>query len=201
MVAASEGAAFLFNLVVGFAIGVCTCVTLCCAQRGSSLEIIVAADQLRSLPGFRVQELLGTVELAGNELMSGPQLQWAVVRLFELNCCAIPLTAAGSGGILAVPARAVAGLDLGTQEGDVDVPLTGGPSVRSCTSFRFLRLLPTSRAGWKLFPKFQGNPSDSRQMDGYHTFRRWSKLLHGARDAAEPRKAVHCPLLAPRTQS
>ena len=31
---ASEGAAFLFNLAVGFVIGVCTCVTLCCAQRG-----------------------------------------------------------------------------------------------------------------------------------------------------------------------
>ena len=34
---ASEGAAFLFNFDEGFTIGVCTCVTLCCAQRGVSL--------------------------------------------------------------------------------------------------------------------------------------------------------------------
>ena len=82
-----------------------------------------------------VQELFGAEELAGEELASGLQLQWAtqtelpnVVRLFEVNCCAIPLTGAGGGGIFAVLARAVAGLDLGTQEGDVDLPLTGGPS-------------------------------------------------------------------------
>ena len=46
------------------------------------------------------------------------------------------------------------------------------------------RLLPTSRVSWKLSPKFQGNPSDFRQTDGYHTFRRWFELLHGTRDAA-----------------
>ena len=34
---------------MGFAIGVCTCVTFCCTHRSVSLEIIVAADQLRSL--------------------------------------------------------------------------------------------------------------------------------------------------------
>ena len=72
--------------------------------------------------------------IARDELTGSPQLQWAtqtevpsVARLFELNCCAIPLTAVGSGGIFAVLARAVVGLDLGTQE-DVDVLLTGGPS-------------------------------------------------------------------------
>ena len=49
---ASEGAAFLFNLVVGFAVGVCTCVTLC-THRSVSQEIIVTAEQRRSLPeGF-----------------------------------------------------------------------------------------------------------------------------------------------------
>ena len=42
---ASEGAALLFNLVVGFAVEVCTQVTLCCAQRGGSQEIIVAVEQ------------------------------------------------------------------------------------------------------------------------------------------------------------
>ena len=75
--------------------------------------------------------------MAGDELTSGLQLQWAtqtefpsVVRLFEFNCCAIPLTAAerGSGGIFAVLAGAVAGPDLVTQGSDVDVPLTDGPS-------------------------------------------------------------------------
>ena len=89
---ACESAAFLFNLVVGFAFGVCTCVTLCCAQRGVSREIIVAAEQLRSLPeGFRLEnlsveaslldsdvlELLGTEGLAVDELTSKLQLRWA----------------------------------------------------------------------------------------------------------------------------
>ena len=54
---ASEGAAFLFNLVVGFAIGVCTCVTLCCTHRLVSLEIILSAQQLRSLPFVNLREL------------------------------------------------------------------------------------------------------------------------------------------------
>ena len=81
-----------------------------------------------------VQKLLGTEELVGDELTSSPQLQWAsktkfpsVVRLFGLNCCAIPVKAVGRG-LLECPQEAVAGLDLGTQGGDVDVPLTGGPS-------------------------------------------------------------------------
>ena len=47
---ASEGVAFLFNLVVRSVIGVCACVTLRCAQRGTSREIIAAAEQLRSFP-------------------------------------------------------------------------------------------------------------------------------------------------------
>ena len=37
----SEGFAFLFNIAVGFVNGVCTCVTLCCAQRGVSRETIL----------------------------------------------------------------------------------------------------------------------------------------------------------------
>ena len=51
-----------------------------------------------------------------------------IVRLLELNCCAIPLTAAGGGSAFAVPVAAVAGLDLGMQGGDVVVPLADGPS-------------------------------------------------------------------------
>ena len=49
------GISFLFNPDVGFAVGVCTCVTLCCTHRSISRKIIVAAEQLRSLPeGFRL---------------------------------------------------------------------------------------------------------------------------------------------------
>ena len=94
-----------------------------------------------------VQELLGTEELSwlGDESMSGPQLQWTtqtefagVVRLFELNCCAIPLTAAGSGGILcsACNGGCCSGLRNAARR------CRRAPhrwTVRSCTSFRFFR--------------------------------------------------------------
>ena len=106
-----------------------------------------------------MQELLGTEELAGDESMSGPQLQWAtetefpsVVRLVELNCCAIPLTAAGCGGIFAVPAREVA----------------AHPSD-SCAVV-FIEIAADQR-----------DLSDSHQTDGYHMYRRWRELLHGTR--------------------
>ena len=51
---ASEGGVYLYKLIVGFAIGVCTCATtLDRTQRGVSREILVATEQLRSLPeGF-----------------------------------------------------------------------------------------------------------------------------------------------------
>ena len=82
---------------------------------------------------------------------------------------------------------------------DIDVPLTGGPSGAARPSGRISsRLVPAS---WRLSPKFQGNPSDSRQTDGYHTFRGWSALPHVTRDAGEQRKAVHCLLPAPRKDS
>ena len=87
-----------------------------------------------SLLGSDAQGLLGTEELAENELTSSPQLQWgthtefpSVVRFFELNCHAISLTVVAGGGIFSMPTRAVAGLDLGTRGGDVDVPIIGGP--------------------------------------------------------------------------
>ena len=64
-----------------------------------------------------VQENLRAGEVAGDELASGLQCQRAaqadllnVVRPFELACCGIPLTAAGGGGIFAVPATVVAWL-------------------------------------------------------------------------------------------
>ena len=43
---ASESGVYLFYLIAGFAIGVCTCATLCCTQRGVSREILVATEQL-----------------------------------------------------------------------------------------------------------------------------------------------------------
>ena len=159
-----------------------------------------------------VHSLLRTEELAGNEPVSGPQLQRAThaefpsnVRVLELNCCAILLTAAGSGGIFAILANAVAGLDLGTQGRREAKP--SFPSQKDRQELHILptlarwcssRMLPTSRASWILSPKFQRGPSDSRQTDGNHIQRRWSDLLHGTRDAAESIEAVCCLLPAPR---
>ena len=48
--AVSEKDAILFNLAVGFLVGVCSCVTIGWAQRGSSRENVVSAEQFRSLP-------------------------------------------------------------------------------------------------------------------------------------------------------
>ena len=56
-------------------------------------------------------------------------------------------------------------------------------------------------ASWKLSLMFHGNPSHSRQTDGYSTFQRWSALLHGTRYAAELRKAVHRLLPDPRKKN
>ena len=87
--------------------------------------------------------------MTGDELASGLQLQRVgqsdfpnVVRLFELDCCAIPLTAAG----------AVAWLELGTQGGEVEVPLTEGPSG---AAHRSDGVLPTSRVNWRSSPTLQ----------------------------------------------
>ena len=52
---AREVIAFHFNPALGFAVGVCKCVTLCCTHCLVSREIIVAGEQLRSWPeGFRL---------------------------------------------------------------------------------------------------------------------------------------------------
>ena len=85
--------------------------------------------------GSGVQELLGAEELTGDGLSSGLQLQWAiqtefpnVMRLFKTRLLRDSTHSSRFGGIFAVLASAVAGLDLGTQGCEVDVPLTGGPS-------------------------------------------------------------------------
>ena len=75
-----------------------------------------------------VPGILRAEEVAGDDLASGLQLQWAAQAEFPSVARLFELTVAGSGGIFAVLAGAVAGLDLGTQRGEVDVPLTGGPS-------------------------------------------------------------------------
>ena len=75
-----------------------------------------------------VQDLLGTEESSGDEPPGGSQLQRAthtelptIVKLHKLNCCVIPVTAAGGGSVFEVLAEAVAGLDFGAQGGEVDV--------------------------------------------------------------------------------
>ena len=50
------------------------------------------------------------------------------MKLHEVNCCAIPLPAAGGGGVIGVLAKAVASLDLETQGGKVIVLFADGPS-------------------------------------------------------------------------
>ena len=119
---------------------------------------------------------LRTEEVAGDEPVSGPQIQWAThaefpttVRLLEFNCCAIPLTAAGGGGVFAAPAKAVASLDFGR------------PSRRS--------------------PADGGGPSASHSTEGCHVHRRWSDLPHGTRDTAESTNAVYCRLPGPRKKN
>ena len=139
----------------------------------------------------RDRGLLGAEELAAEEPVSGPQLQWAthtefptIVRLLELNCCAVPLTAAGGGSVFAAPAKAVASLDVGdalearssfsSQMDRQELHI-----LRTLARWYSSRLLPSSRASWILSPKFQRGLSDSHQTDGCHIHRRWSDLLHG----------------------
>ena len=121
----------------------------------------------------------------------------SVVRLFELNCCAIPLTTVGSGGNFAAPARS----GRWTRFGDAGRRRRRAPhrwTVRNCTSFRFFRGgFFSSRASRKLSADLREESSwKSRQSDGYHTLRRWSALLRGLKDSAESRKAVRCLLAA-----
>ena len=57
-------------------------------------------------------------------------------------------------------------------------------SVGSCTSFRFL---PTSKASWKSFPRFQETSSNFRQMNGGYTLLRgfalWYRLAQSRQKA------------------
>ena len=120
------------------------------------LLVRTALEMEAGLLDSQVQEVLGAEEVTGRGLASGLQLQWAAqdeipnVRLFELDCCAIPLTAAG--GMFAGPSGAVGGRALGTQ---------GGVLLTSCTSFVLLRELPTSRVSLRSSPKFQLEPPAS----------------------------------------
>ena len=92
-----------------------------------------------------VQVLFGAEEFAGDEPVNGPQFQWAthtefpsVVRLFELNCCSIPLTAAGRWRHFCSACKSSGQSRLG----DAERQSRRSPrrwTVRSCTSFRLLR--------------------------------------------------------------
>ena len=61
--------------------------------------------------------------------------------------------------------------------------LDSGVLSGNCISFRFLHsdsfrdCRRPREPGWKLSPKFQGNPFDSLQTDGCYTVRRWFALL------------------------
>ena len=121
-----------------------------------------------------------------------------IVRLLELNCCAIHLTAAGGGSAFAVPVAAVVGLDLVMQGGEVVVPLADGPSgvahpSDSCPVV-FIEIASDLEGQLNKNQKFHRGVSNSHQTDGCHIHRRWSDLLHGTRDAAESTKAVYCLL-------
>ena len=62
----------------------------------------------------RLQRSEVCCEAGGLQLQRAAHAEFPnVVRLFELDCCAIPLRTAGGGGIFAVLAGAVAVLDLG----------------------------------------------------------------------------------------
>ena len=92
--------------------------------------------------------------------------------------------------------RAAVGLDLGTCGCDVDVPLIGRPPGAAYLS-DYCRL----REPRETVSEVAGESTDSRQTDGYHTFRHWSALLHGTRDASVSRKVVHCLLPSPRKKN
>ena len=159
-----------------------------------------------SLLDSNLQGLLGTEELVGDESVVGPELQWAIhtqfptiVRLLELNCCAIPLTAAG--GVFAVPAKAVAGLSWESQGGEVVVALADGPSgIAHFSDSCPVVFLEGQRDSISEVPE---GLSDSHQADNCHTHthRRWCDLLHGTRDTVVSTKALYCPLPDPRKKN
>ena len=158
-----------------------------------------------SLLDSDVQGLLGTEELADDETTSGPQLQWAahsefpsVVRLFELKCCTIPRTAAGSAGFFACSTcKSVVGLHLETQGGEVVVHLADGPSgvAHPQDSCAVVFIETRGPAGYNL------RSSRGVYPTGFHIHRRWSELLLGTRDTADSMKAVCCVHQAPPKKS
>ena len=83
----------------------------------------------------------------------------------------------GGGGIFSVPSRVVAGLDLGTQDGDVDEPFTGGLSGSAYPTVVLIEMAADLESQLEIVFEVPGNPSDSLQKDGYHTCRRWFALL------------------------
>ena len=105
-----------------------------------------------------------------------------------------------------MPTRAVAGPDLGTRGGDVDVPLMGGPSGTayspdSCAVVLFENCCrPREPAGSCLRSSIGIHRILVRLTATAHS-NVWSALLHGTRDAAELRKAVHRLLQNPRKKN
>ena len=145
--------------------------------------------------------------------MSGPQLQWAiqtefpnVVRLFELNCCAIPLTAAGRWRHFCSTRRSGRWTGLGTQDSEVDMPLTGGASGAahpsdSCTVV-FIEIAADSEGQLESVSEV---PVDSVgfSSDGRATthFVFGPHCCMGREMQRKSRKLVHGPLLAPQKKN
>ena len=74
----TKGGIYLYNLTVGFVVGVCTCATLHCIQRGVSREILVA-EQLRSqVNATRFQAHSSTVENLKMELRNRAVSPWSL---------------------------------------------------------------------------------------------------------------------------
>ena len=118
-------------------VGVCTCLTpsvnsrVCCSCEAASIFARGLQAHSRTFIGSSMGSRSRTILEPWPLPPVHTALEIVACRLIgrvssELDCCAIPLAAAGGGGIVAVPAGAVAGLDLGTQGGEVEVPLTGG---------------------------------------------------------------------------
>ena len=146
------------------------------------------------------------------EPVSGPQLQWAthtefptIVRLFELNCCAIPVTAAGGGSVFAACKSSCR-----SGFGDAGRRSRRSPrrwAVRNCTSFGLLPggihrdcCRPRGPAGYFLRSSRGVYPILTRRTAATYTVVGPTCCM-GREIHWESTKAVYCPPLAPRKKN
>ena len=119
-----------------------------------------------------VQELFGAEELAGDELTSDPQLHWAaqtespsVLRLFALKLLRDSTHSSGGRRHFAVLARAVAGLDLVTQQGTSACPSQVAHAHPSDSCAVVFVEIAADLESWKLPPKFQSRGSFATALE------------------------------------